>query len=73
MENTNDIGKIIAALLVGAAIGGALGILYAPNKGAKTRKKLQASGTDVSLQIKEQLASLMEQLSAKQAQVAKSI
>jgi gas vesicle protein len=30
MGNANNSGKILAAILTGAAIGGALGILFAP-------------------------------------------
>jgi gas vesicle protein len=57
-ENNN--GKLIGALLVGAAIGGALGILFAPNKGSETRKKLAAKGEDLTDSIKEKFSELTE-------------
>lgn len=60
MEKSNNNGKLVGALLVGAAIGGALGILFAPDKGSVTRKKLVAKGGDLSDSIKNNLSELVE-------------
>ena len=62
MEKANNTGKIVGALLVGAAVGAALGILFAPNKGAETRKKLMAKGDDLSDAIKEKFSGLMQDI-----------
>lgn len=60
MEHTNNTGKLIGALLVGAAIGGALGILFAPDKGSVTRKKLMAKGNDLKNDLKEKANEFMD-------------
>ena len=52
MGNSNN-GKLISALLVGAAIGGALGILLAPDKGSETRKKISDKSTDLTGAVKD--------------------
>lgn len=53
MESSNNTGKIIGAVLIGAVVGGALGILFAPAKGSKTRKKLLAKGEELKGAIKD--------------------
>jgi gas vesicle protein len=45
--------KVIIGFLVGAAIGGALGILLAPDKGTETRRKIMEKGNDIGDSIAE--------------------
>jgi gas vesicle protein len=61
MENKGTV-KVIGAMLLGAAIGGGLGILFAPHKGSKTRKRLMAKGADVSDAIKDKLDDFIEEV-----------
>jgi gas vesicle protein len=60
MEDSN--GKLIGALLLGAAIGGVLGVLFAPDKGSETRKKLMAQGDDLTDALKEKFNSFLEEV-----------
>jgi gas vesicle protein len=66
MEKTNNTGKIVGALLLGATVGGvvgaALGILFAPDKGDATRKKLLAQGGDLTGSIKDMVIDLVEEV-----------
>lgn len=61
MENSDATGKIIGALLIGAAVGGALGILFAPDKGSETRKKLSGKTGDIAHLLQEKFEAFLEQ------------
>jgi len=51
----NNNSKIILALLGGVAIGAAIGILLAPDKGSETRKKMADAAKDFGDKAKEKV------------------
>ncbi len=61
MENSNCTGKMIGALLIGVAVGGALGILFAPAKGSETRKKIAGATEDYTDALKEKFEQFLEE------------
>jgi gas vesicle protein len=62
MENSNDSLKVIGALLLGAVVGGTLGILFAPAKGTVTRKKIAGKSEDMTDAIKEKFDDFLEEI-----------
>ncbi|GAB2697555.1 hypothetical protein GCM10027037_22080 [Mucilaginibacter koreensis] len=54
--------KIAVAILAGLAAGAALGILFAPDKGAETRDKLTDSFGNLTDSIKETAAAELDRL-----------
>lgn len=60
----NNSGKILAALIIGAAVGAAFGILYAPDKGSETRKKINEEGKKMSDAIKDKFNKMKERMDA---------
>ena len=58
-------GNGILALLAGAAIGVGLGILFAPDKGSKTREKIKEGFDDLKDQAKSKLDFLDDETKAK--------
>ncbi len=55
MENLNGTGKIIGALFLGALVGGALGVLFAPEKGSKTRSSIAEGAKDFASDLKKKI------------------
>lgn len=49
----NSTGKILTALVAGAALGAVAGILLAPDKGSETRRKLKEKGKKFRDDVKE--------------------
>jgi gas vesicle protein len=63
--------KIITGILIGAAAGAVLGILFAPDRGSDTRKKLRRKGTDLKDTLKSKINDLVDGI-ADQIENAKS-
>lgn len=57
--------KVILGVLGGLAAGAMLGILFAPEKGEKTRKKIKNKGIDYADELKYQYGSTLDNLSKK--------
>jgi len=45
--------KILLSFIAGAAVGGALGILFAPDKGTETRRKIAEKSNDMADSVKD--------------------
>ncbi|MHA4806665.1 YtxH domain-containing protein [Flavitalea flava] len=43
-----DNSKLVLGFIAGAVVGGALGVLLAPDKGSETRKKIKEKGFDMT-------------------------
>jgi gas vesicle protein len=64
-------GKVILGAIAGLATGAILGILFAPEKGTDTRKKIAKKSKDSIDDIKSKYDAVIESLSAKLASVKK--
>lgn len=59
---SNNTGNTIVAILVGTAIGASLGILFAPDKGSKTRAKIKDGFDDVKHNLNDKFHDVTEKL-----------
>ncbi len=60
-----DSGKIVLGVLAGLAAGALLGILFAPDKGSETRKKISQKGQDYVDTLNDKVNDLLEGINEK--------
>ena len=62
-------GKMLLGIMAGAAAGAVLGILFAPDKGTETRRKIAEKSDDYVNDMKNKFNGLMDTLSKKMEDV----
>jgi gas vesicle protein len=58
-------GKVLLGMLTGVAVGTTLGILFAPNKGVDTRKKITNQGNDLTDSLLSKFNGIMDTMSSR--------
>jgi gas vesicle protein len=58
-------GKVVIGLLAGVAIGALAGILFAPDKGSRTRRQLVDKGEDLVDDLKAKLDGMLNSVTDK--------
>lgn len=61
----NTTGKVLAGILAGAAAGAILGVLFAPDKGSETRKKIATKTKDIKDDVKGKFTDFLENVKEK--------
>jgi|WetSurSiteA1Bulk_404760.scaffolds.fasta_scaffold451294_1 gas vesicle protein len=58
-------GSLLLGLLAGFTAGALIGVLYAPDKGSVTRKKISEVGDEYAEELKEKFSDLVDNISRK--------
>lgn len=58
-------GKIVLGVVAGVALGSILGVLFAPEKGSTTRKKICKKGQDDIDTLKDKFSDFIDGISEK--------
>jgi gas vesicle protein len=66
-------GKVVISLIAGAALGAALGVLFAPAKGAALRRKMHRMGEKEVDVLKDKYNEFSENMSKKYEKVKEDI
>lgn len=60
-----DAGKVVLGVLGGMAAGALLGVLFAPDKGCNTRRKISKSGEDFTTDLRDKFDEFVETITQK--------
>ena len=65
--------KVVLGLLAGVAAGALAGILFAPAKGSRTRRRIMKKGEDYAEVLKEKFNDLLESVTEKMEKVKEEV
>jgi gas vesicle protein len=60
-------GKLLSAVLIGAAAGAVLGVLFAPDKGTETRRKIAEKGSELKNKFRKRVNDIVDEVEARHA------
>ncbi|MDP4277391.1 MAG: YtxH domain-containing protein, partial [Bacteroidota bacterium] len=66
-------GKVLLGLLAGVATGALLGVLFAPDKGVNTRRKISCKGKELKDDLTEKFDEVIDDISEKFEQMKKDV
>ena len=72
-NKTMSSGKVLLGLLAGVAAGALVGILFAPEKGSVTRKKISKKAEKYGDELKEKFNEFVDDISEKFGEVREDI
>lgn len=70
---SSDTTKVVGALVVGAAVGAALGVLFAPKKGSETRQDIADNAKKMSKNLRNKFQGQVDDLKNQVAKAEKFI
>lgn len=65
-----DTTKVIIGVLAGVAVGAAIGVLFSPDKGVKTRKKITKKSEDLINELEDGITEIYETIAKKYGHVS---
>src|ERR1035437_9014120 len=66
-------GKVLLSILAGVAVGAVLGVLFAPDKGWNTRKRIAKKGEDHAEDLREKFEEFLDSISEKVDEVKEDV